>query len=283
MRLPAAFTPLWSRPTPCLKDGFWFIYANGKLLTQADATQIDAVTVPAGETPPLPVDDTHCIGLLNEVPCFAALARLDAAPPGFILEPLRSLFDRLPDELVAVAGRAHQVLEFDRTHRYCGACAARTETSDGGKARRCPVCGDVSYPRLAPAMMVLVTRPGPAGPELLLATGTRFKVPIYSALAGFVEPSESLEECVHREVLEEVGLKVQNVRYFGSECWPFPHSLMVAFLADYASGEIRCQKDEIVDAQWFGLDQLPHLPHRLSVARRLIDVACKCSLHAADI
>jgi NAD+ diphosphatase len=118
-----------------------------------------------------------------------------------------------------------------------------------------------------------VTRDGPSGRELLLARGSRFHVPIYSALAGFVEPSESLEECVHREVREEVGVRVANLRYFGSQCWPFPHSLMVAFLAEHAGGEIACDPEEIVDAQWFPLDRLPALPHRLSVARKLIDFA----------
>jgi NAD+ diphosphatase len=122
-------------------------------------------------------------------------------------------------------------------------------------------------------MMVLVTRQGPGGRELLLACGTRSRAPVYSALAGFVEPSESLEDCVRREVEEEVGLQVCSLRYFGSQCWPFPHSLMVAFMAEYASGEIHCQEGEIVDAQWFPAGRLPALPHRLSVARRLIDHA----------
>ena len=246
-----------------------------RLLTCIAAPGGDALTVPQGAAPPAPVDGTRCIGLLGDVPCWAARARVEAAPPGFTLEPLRRLFDRLPDELVAVAGRAAQIVEFDRTHRHCGACATLTEESDGGRARRCPACGEASYPRLAPAMMVLVTRQAPRGRELLLATGSRSTTPtpIYSALAGFVEPSESLEDCVRREVDEEVGLRVGGLRYFGSQCWPFPHSLMVAFLAEYAGGEIHCQAGEIVDAQWFPLDRLPALPHRLSVARRLIDHA----------
>ncbi len=285
MWLPASFTPLWSAPAPCPTGGLWFVLEGGRLLTcataQAGAAQAGAaesLSVPEGEAPPVPVDDARCIGLLGEVPCWAARARSGATPPGFALEPLRRLFDRLPDELVALAGRAAQALEFERTHRHCGACAALTEASDGGRARRCLACGEVSYPRLAPAMMVLVTRQGPAGRELLLATGGRIKArggaPIYSALAGFVEPSESLEDCVRREVAEEVGLEVRGLRYFGSQCWPFPHSLMVAFLAEHAGGEIRCQEGEIVDAQWFPVGRLPAaLPHRLSVARRLIEHA----------
>ncbi len=277
MRLPSSFTPLWSTPDPCPPGRLWFVFEGGRLLTSARTSSPDSLAVPAGDEPPVPVDGAQCIGFLDGVPCWTARPRTGTMPPGFALEPLRALFDRLPDEQVAVAGRAVQVLEFERTHRHCGACAALTELGDEGRARRCPACGEIYYPRLAPAMMVLVTRRGPEGTELLLARGARFAAragaPIYSALAGFVEPSESLEECVRREVHEEVGLRVGGLRYFGSECWPFPHSLMVAFLADYAGGEIRCQESEIVDARWFPADRLPALPHRLSVARRLIDHA----------
>ena len=274
MFLPASFTPLWSAPSPSRPGGLWFVLEGGRVLTSASAGQPDALCVPEGEGPPLPVDGARCIGLLGEVPCWAAWARTEAVAPRFTLEPLRRLFDRLPDELVAVAGRAAQVLQFERTHRHCGVCANPTEESDGGRARRCPSCGEVYYPRIAPAMMVLVTREGPGGREVLLARGTRSVASIYSALAGFVEPSESLEDCVRREVDEEVGLKVRGLRYFGSQCWPFPHSLMVAFLAEHAGGEIRCQEGEIADAQWFPVGHLPAaLPHRLSVARRLIDHA----------
>jgi len=276
MFLPATFTPLWSSPDQCPPGGLWFVMDRGRFLTFAAAGHTDRLAVPRGDAPPVPVEGMQCIGLLDNVSCWAARTQTEAAPSGFTLEPLRRLFDRLPDELVAVAGRAAQVLEFDRTHRHCGACAAPTEPCDQGRGRRCTACGDVCYPRLAPAMMVLVMRQGPGGRELLLATGRRFASPVvYSALAGFVEPSESLEDCVRREVQEEVGLRVRGLRYFGSECWPFPHSLMVAFVAEYDGGEIHCQDGEIVDAQWFPINRLPALPHRLSVARRLIDFAVR--------
>jgi NAD+ diphosphatase len=194
-------------------------------------------------------------------------------PSGISLAGLRSLFGKLPEELLAIAGRALQVVDFHRTHRYCGACATPTETDDDERARRCPRCGTVAYPRIAPAMMVLIKRDTAAGRELLLARGTRFPGVFYSALAGFVEPSESIEGCVHREALEEVGVRVRNLRYFGSESWPFPHSLMIAFIADYDSGEIVCQPGEIGDAQWFSLDNLPPLPLPISISRRMINQA----------
>jgi NAD+ diphosphatase len=276
MRLPEPFTPLWKPPSGATPAGRWFLFRDGSLLVSAREEAPDATDVPelaAGTAPPLRAEGARCVGRWGETLCWAAQAGPGDLPAGLALAPLRTLFDRLPDPLLAVAGRAAQVLEFDRTHRYCGACAAPTELADDGRARRCPRCDATVYPRIAPAMMALVTRAGPAGRELLLARGKRFSVPIYSALAGFVEPSESLEECVHREVGEEVGLRVKNLRYFGSQCWPFPHSLMVAFLAEHAGGEIACDPAEITDAQWFPLTRLPMLPHRLSVARKLIDHA----------
>lgn len=269
MLLPDDFVPLWSTPAGPLEGGHWYVFRGGKLLVLAGEC---GPTIPAGAAP-VPVVAPRCIGLLGGAPCWAAEAGEGALPAGAALEPVRALFDRLPDAPLAVAGRAAQVVEFDRTHRFCGACGAPTALSDAGRARRCPRCEAVSYPRLAPAMMVLVTRDGPGGRELLLARGTRFTTPIYSALAGFVEPSESLEQCVHREVREEVGVRVAALRYFGSQSWPFPHSLMVAFLAEHAGGEIVPDREEIGDAGWFPIDRLPALPHRLSIARRLIDHA----------
>ena len=186
-------------------------------------------------------------------------------------ESLRALFNRLPDEVLAIAGRAAQILEFDRSHRFCGACATATVLHEAGRSRRCPACAETTYPRVAPAMMVLIKRDGLFGRQLLLARSPRFPSGMYSALAGFVEPSESIESCIHRESFEEVGVRIRNIQYFGSQSWPFPHSLMIAYVADYEDGEILCQEGEIEDARWFTLDALPQLPHRLSIARRLID------------
>lgn len=273
MLLPESFTPLWSPPSGDLPRGLWFVFRDRELLVAAGS---GGPVLPGGAPdggPPVPVEGLRYIGLLGKTPCWAAQACTDALPTGTSAEPLRELFDRLDDGLLAIAGRAAQVLDFDRTQRFCGACAGPTQVDDGGRARRCPRCRTTFYPRLAPAMMALVTRQGPSGRELLLARGRRFSAPIYSALAGFVEPSETLEESVHREVREEVGVEVRALRYFGSQCWPFPHSLMVAFLAEHAGGEIACDASEIMDARWFPVDRLPLLPHRLSVARRLIEHA----------
>ncbi|MFK8025938.1 MAG: NAD(+) diphosphatase [Ilumatobacter sp.] len=170
-----------------------------------------------------------------------------------------------------LAGRAVQTAEWMRTHRFCGRCAVATEESDGERSLRCPACGLISYPRVAPAMITLVTR-GEPGPdqEALLARGARFPRPMYSGLAGFVEPGEDLEGAVVREVKEEVGVDVDRIQYVGSQPWPFPHSLMVGFRANYVGGEIVCEEGEIVDAGWYRKSDLPMVPPELSIAGKII-------------
>lgn len=189
------------------------------------------------------------------------------APPGTAWAGLRSLFGNMADALVALAGRATQLLEWDRTHRFCGACAAPTTRDASERARRCPSCHHTAYPRISPAMMCLITR----GSEMLLARNVNFPAGRYSALAGFLEAGESIEDAIHREVEEEVGLKVANLRYFSSQSWPFPHSLMIAFTAEFAGGDLRPNGHEIAEASWFRHDELPQLPPRISIARALID------------
>jgi NAD+ diphosphatase len=214
--------------------------------------------------------DWHYMGTLEGRPCVAmTLAEGATAPPGFSASGLRSLFFRIPDTMLALAGRASQIVEWDRTHRFCGRCATATHDRINEYAKECPKCGLIAWPRVSPAMMALVTR----GRELLLARSRRFaNTSMYSALAGFVEAGETVEDCVAREVREEVGLEVTDLRYFGSQSWPFPHSLMIAFTAEYASGDLSLDDDEIVEARWFRVDALPQMPPGVSIARKLIDV-----------
>lgn len=271
MLLPAAFDVQCHAPEGTSDLGHWFVFHAGGLVF----TEVDGVALLPGRESlqrlGLERAAVQCIGRFDGVPCWAILAPVDDLPPGYAAEPLRRLFNRFSEDLLAIAGRAQQLLDFERSHRFCGACGAANEAFDEGRAKRCPACGQIAYPRLAPAMMVLIKRDGPGGRELLLAHGARFPGVIYSALAGFVEPSESVEGCAHREVFEEVGLRIKNLRYFGSQCWPFPHSLMIAFVADWADGEIRIDPAEIVDAAWFPIDALPPLPHQITIARRLIN------------
>ena len=173
----------------------------------------------------------------------------------------------LDDAHFALAGRALQILDWDRTHQFCGRCGTPTEAKREERSRICPKCRLSAYPRVAPATMMLVRRDD----ELLLGRSPHFPPGMYSALAGFVEPGESLEQCVAREVAEEVGVRVRNIRYFASQSWPFPHSLMIAFVCEWRDGELKRQDAEIEDAKWFEVLQLPKLPSRISIARRLID------------
>lgn len=165
-------------------------------------------------------------------------------------------------------GYAAQVATWARQHRFCGSCGGLLQPLVGERAMVCPVCAVHQYPRLSPSIIVLVSR----GEELLLARSPRFAAGVYSTLAGFVEPGESIEACVHREVREEVAVEVDNLRYIASQNWPFPHSLMLGFHADYLGGEIVPQPEEIEDARWFRLDALPPLPPQGSIARYLIEL-----------
>lgn len=211
---------------------------------------------------------TLYLGQLRGDGCWAAEVGADAPPPaGLTFESLRTLFSVLDDTSFSLAGRALQLLEWDRNHRYCGRCGAPTEPKGDERARVCPACRLSAYPRIAPAVMALVRRER----QVLLARSPHFPPGMYSALAGFVEAGETLESCVEREVAEEVGVRVSRVRYFASQPWPFPHSLMIAFVCDWSGGEIRPQAGEIEAASWFDVLQLPKLPSRISIARRLID------------
>jgi NAD+ diphosphatase len=184
---------------------------------------------------------------------------------------LRASFDVIGETLWALAGRAFQIATFYRTHRFCGVCGAPTVPLEHEAACECTACGHRVWPRVSPAVMVLIQR----GREILLARSPHFREGMYSAVAGFVEPGESLEQCAHREVLEEVGVTISNLRWFSSQSWAFPHSLMLAFFADYVSGEIVCQPDEIEDARWFSPDDLPTLPGKNSIAYRLLMAGLK--------
>jgi NAD+ diphosphatase len=267
MHTPAGFVPMHVLPQT-LDDGtLAFAFRDAKILVGGSD---DTPVVPtSGALTRAGIFGTaHFLGTLGTTPCAAVTLADDAAEPaGFRYTGLRALFAHLPEPLLALAGRAFQVVEWDRTHRFCGRCGTATRDKAGERAKECPACGYVAYPRVSPAMMALVTR----GREILLARSTRFATGMYSALAGFVEPGETIEDCVRREVREEVGIEIDDLRYFASQSWAFPHSLMIAYTAEYAGGELRPEEAEIADARWFALDALPLLPSHVSIARRLID------------
>ena len=205
--------------------------------------------------------DCYCAEISAETPL----------PAGLIADGLRALFPRLGDLLFSIAGRGIQVVAWERTHRFCGQCGAPTVDDPHERAKRCPACGLTSYPRISPAIIIAVVRKSDGGDRLLLARSHRFPPGRYSVIAGFVEPGETLEECAQREVGEEVGIRIRDIRYFGSQPWPFPNSLMIAFTAEYDGGEITPEESEIAEAGWFPADALPDIPLRMSISRRLID------------
>jgi NAD+ diphosphatase len=250
-----------SGPPPlrfCVRD-------TAVLIRRTDGGAILPDTVPEGIT--------HVLGSLGARPCLAVDGTARAAPTGLEWCDLRALYRLLDETLWGIAGRAVQVVGWDRTHRFCGRCGTPTVPVVGERVRRCLNCGLHAYPRVAPAIIVLVTR-GEHDELALLAWGTRRQQQFYSTLAGFVEPGETLEEALAREVKEEVGIDVRDITYFGSQAWPFPHQLMIGYRARYAGGKLVLQESEIRDARWFTpaeIDTVTAVRGGFSIAGRLID------------
>jgi NAD+ diphosphatase len=208
------------------------------------------------------------LGICNDLLYYAAEIPAGAIPPdGWRPSPVRELSGEVPENEMALASYAVRILDYDRSNAFCGRCGAETRSLTTERARICRSCSRIIYPRISPAIIVLIKK----GDEILLARSPRFPPGVFSVIAGFNEPGENLEQTVHREVGEEVGITVRNLRYFGSEPWPFPDSLMIGFVADYAGGEIRIDNHEIEAASWFTQDTLPPFPSKTSISRALID------------
>jgi len=226
----------------------------------------------------LPVLAEHGLGHFRGEPVYLLELQGKADLPGCHWQSLRQVMLEGDAELFQMLGFAAQIGTWASDNRFCGSCATPMLHVPGERAMQCPACSLRHYPRLSPSMIVLVTR----GDEVLLARSPRFVSGVYSTLAGFVEAGESVEQCVAREVREEVGVEVCDIRYQGSQNWPFPHSLMLGFHADYAGGEIVLQEEEIEDARWFSIHALPPLPASRSIARYLIDSYVASRLGGAE-
>jgi len=212
--------------------------------------------------------DAQYLGHRGSVACYAVEAPGDLPPPdGLTCSSVRELVGLIPDEELAVAGLAVQITDYDRNTRFCGRCGTPTEPARTERAKICPSCHRVSYPRLSPAIIVLVRK----NDAILMIRGVRAPPGMYSLVAGFVEPGETIEDAVRREVREEAGIEIKNVRYRASEPWPFPDSLMIGFIADYEGGEATPDGVEVESAVWVDRDHLPVLPPRISLTRALID------------
>jgi NAD+ diphosphatase len=264
-RYPLPFVPDHQSPETPGENPILFAFRGRDLLVTSDLNlpsveEIDAQGVEAVRT--------QYLGRLGERHCYSAELPRDAkAEAGFRFADLRMLFATLDEMIHTLAGRAVQIVEWDRTHQYCGICAEPTVLSEADRSRSCPKCKIPTYPRLAPAMIVAVEK----GDQILLARSPHFPTGIMSVLAGFVEPGESAEEAVMREVFEETSIIVKNVEYFSSQAWPFPNSLMLGYRAEYDSGEIAIDGEEIVEAGWFAADAMPiGFPGKISISQWLI-------------
>jgi NAD+ diphosphatase len=267
LMLPDDFQPELLPAGDTDAPNWWFVFAGGDLLVRPTANGVELPVASIWPFAKLPTMRRLYLGSLRGQPCHAAeVATTAPPPPGMQFESLRGLWSRLDDALLGVAGHALQLIEWDRTHQFCGRCGTPTQRRADERARHCAACGLTAYPRLSPVVMVRVVRDG----EILLARAPRFAPGVYSLLAGFVEAGETLEQAIHREVAEEVNIRVRNLRYFASQSWPFPHSLMIAFTAEYADGELQVDGRELLDARWFAPAALPGLPNPMSMAWRLI-------------
>lgn len=214
----------------------------------------------------LPTRSEHYLGILNGDDLWVRVLPFESVPDGFQWLGLRSQLERLSPAVFQLAGRALQIARWFYDHQFCGRCGTKVTQDSFDFARVCSRCSLRFYPRIAPCMIVLVTR----GDEVLLAHHHRASRVMYTTLAGFVEAGEGVEDCVRREVREEVGVEVGKLDYFRSQPWPFPNQLMLGFFAEYEAGDIKIDPAEIIDARWFRYDELPQVPAVATVAGQLI-------------
>lgn len=251
-----------------LDEAVYLVFQDGQLLL--DPAHNEPCLLPRSQIrflEPAPLRQ-HFLGYWHGKPCFARELESGGSLEASSIQAgnMYSLLGRVSDPLFALAGRAQQVLQWDRENRFCGSCGQSMQTHGSERAMTCEPCNSTVYPRIAPCIITLVTR----GPELLLARNANFPIRMFSTLAGFIEAGESAEECLVREVKEEVGVDVENIRYFNSQSWPFPNQLMLGFFADYAGGDIVCEDEEIAEADWFRPDDLPTIPPIHSISGQLI-------------
>jgi NAD+ diphosphatase len=249
-------------PSPARKR--WILVQGSSVLFRpVSGTVLLPDPLPAGLACGAPV----YLGTRDDLYYYAAGVSDGAMPGGWQPTPVRELSGKVPDSDMAIASYAVRILDFDRSNTFCGRCGAKTRPLANERARICTACNRITYPRISPAIIVLVKK----GEEVLLARSPRSPPGVFSVIAGFNEPGENLEQTLHREVGEEVGIAVRNLRYFGSEPWPFPDSLMIGFVAEYAGGDIRIDNQEIEAAGWFTRDALPPFPSKTSISRSLIE------------
>ena len=251
-----------------METKYWFVFCKGDLLLEK--TSEGRYTIPYQEEAPTPLKEWTNVHTITPFGDDDVRTYTIDGPvtdnPRYEMCGLRATYNKLPHELYQIAGKCQEILYWDVNTRFCGVCGGpmkmHTEIS-----KRCTHCGKEIWPLLATAIIVLIHRED----KVLLVHARNFRGKFFGLVAGFVETGETLEEAVVREVHEEVGIKIKNIRYFASQPWPYPCGLMVGFTADYVSGDLHLQRSELDDAGWFDRDHLPPVPDKMSIARQLID------------
>lgn len=247
---------------------WWFIFYKGKMLVKLKDNKCAVPHIKNLDKLNISPVRVQYLGVFEGEDCYSVEAAYETiSEENMCFMSLRSLYSYVEEDLFFLAGKALQIAAWDQTHQYCGRCGSKTDTLENERAKICPKCGLINYPRISPAVITAVIKDG----QILLAHNNAFKGNMYSLIAGFVEAGETLEEGAKREIMEEVGIKVKNIKYFGSQPWPFPNSLMMGFVAEYESGEISVDGVEIGAAAWFDPSNLPELPSSISIARKIID------------
>lgn len=259
-------------------DSLYFVFLRNNLLSIVEHGIPRAITADEFRWVDAEVDAKIYLGTWRNQHCYALDAN-GSVPPGYSSGELRSWLGRVESSLFYLAGRAKQIIEWNRDHAFCGRCGEETLDHPRDRAKVCRSCRLTVYPRLSPSIIVLVRN----GDRMLLARNTQWTHGMFSTIAGFVEPGESIEQTVHREILEEVGIQVNNIQYMGSQPWPFPNSLMLGFHADYKGGEIVCEDQEIAEARWFRFDDLPNTPGTTAISGWLIDAFVQECRQAAEM
>ena len=257
-----------NRPPESYEGGLHIVFQRGELVSDMRSAEPCLIEKRQLELSGWQERQRLFLGFWRDQACFAVEIAVgdELDPMQYQRGNLYQVLGRIDDQLFALAGRASQLLAWERDHKYCGRCGELMRMDVDERAMCCDPCGTVNYPRIAPCIIVLITR----GEELLLARNANFPRPMYSTLAGFIEAGESAEETLVREVREEVGVEVGKLRYFQSQSWPFPSQLMLGYFAEYAGGDIVCDKKEIADAQWFHYRDLPMIPPTSSISGQLI-------------
>lgn len=262
-----------------MEKKYWFVFCSGCVLLTKEKDD-DTYSIPLSDTPPTTTHEWTTMQELPEldgIPCIAYSINTPIEDTdSFKLIGLRESFNYIPEQQYLMAGKASQLLYWDASTKYCGVCGAPMKRSTV-ISKTCTNCGKEVWPQVAPACIVRITRndnpnKDPKEEQILLVSARNFRrSTMYGLVAGFLETGETLEQCVEREVTEEVGLKITNIRYFASQPWPYPSGVMIGFTADYVSGDIKLQEEELTRGGWFKRDNLPQIPDKLSIARRLID------------